>query len=178
MELRPADRLIIIMLTDIYKKLGISGEVDAEFISAALYGHHTWALDMELTHLIGGDDVRPNVKTDVLNILDMFSLIERSYKPQKAALAIADDHWLEFHGFDGNHETDYMSVARFLVDDMGRFTEFAKRDFNSHMPTVDTYLAMYRVFERIRDDLSTRHDLQLTKDEFEQLIDAARGSRI
>ena len=31
---------------------------------------------------------------------------------------------LKFHGFDGNNEPECMGIARFLVEQLGRFTDF------------------------------------------------------
>jgi uncharacterized protein len=39
---------------------------------------------------------------------------------------------------------------------MRRFESFKDRSFNSHMPTVTRYLAMYRLFEPMRTKLVGR----------------------
>jgi uncharacterized protein YfbU (UPF0304 family) len=62
----------------------------------------------------------------------------------------------KFHGFDGNNETEYMGIARFLVEQLGRFTDFKGRDFNSHSPTVARNLRMARRFEDIRRNMIGR----------------------
>ena len=62
----------------------------------------------------------------------------------------------KFFGFDGNYESEYMSIARFLVEKMGRFETFKGRDFNSHVPVVDRYRVMTAAFEPMRTSLSGR----------------------
>ena len=60
---------------------------------------------------------------------------------------------VKFQGFDGNYETEHMGVARFLINDMNRFERFKKRELNSHVPSVQRYGRMFRVFEPIRATL-------------------------
>ena len=43
-----------------------------------------------------------------------------------------------------------------MIDDLKRFTHFAGRDLNSHMPVIEGYRRMYRVFEPIRATLVGR----------------------
>jgi hypothetical protein len=59
-------------------------------------------------------------------------------------------------GFDGNTEGEYMSIARFLVEKMGRFEALKGRDFNSHVPVVDRYRVMSAAFEPMRTRLIGR----------------------
>ncbi|EJE4164467.1 YfbU family protein, partial [Vibrio parahaemolyticus] len=98
----------------------------------------------------------PQIVKEVLNILDMWSFIERSY----ASLTDENKAYVEreaspfgrdpkFPGFDGNNETDYMGAASFLVNDLDRFAEFKGRDFNSHCPSVDGYQRMMNVYKPI-----------------------------
>ena len=61
-----------------------------------------------------------------------------------------------FSGFDGNYESEYMGIARFLVEKMGRFESFNGRSFNSHIPMVGRYSAMTTAFEPMRTRLSGR----------------------
>lgn len=175
MEFRPADRLILLMLTEIYDALKIDNrEVDPAFVRSALFGGHDWAFDWKMTGISEVQPVERKVVTDVVNILDMHSLLELSYDALSPAdqAKIADAWRLKFRGFDGNHETEYMSVARFMVDDMDRFAEFKGRDFNSHAPTVARALAMYGVFEPIRNALGSRASPHMTVDELQRVLAA------
>jgi len=97
---------------------------------------------------------------EVVDVLDMWSFLESSYgklsKADKARVAKEADPFgvhVEFRGFDGNNETAYTSIARFLVDKMDRFSEFKGRDLNSHMPTLATYGRMLEVFLPLRETL-------------------------
>jgi uncharacterized protein YfbU (UPF0304 family) len=99
----------------------------------------------------------------VVDVLDMWTFIERAYEGFSAAdkKRIANEVGPlgknpQFAGFDGNYEAEYMSIARFLVEKMGRFESFKARDFNSHFPVVDRYRVMSAAFEPIRTTLSGR----------------------
>jgi uncharacterized protein YfbU (UPF0304 family) len=59
----------------------------------------------------------------------------------------------QFRGFDGNNESEYMSVASFLINDLERFEEFKGRSMNSHMPSIETYRRMLSAFEPMRRNL-------------------------
>jgi hypothetical protein len=58
------------------------------------------------------------------------------------------------------------------VNDLERFSRYRKdhRDLNSHHRTLDTYVAMYRVFEPIRSKLVGR---SLTIDELISILKLA-----
>lgn len=60
---------------------------------------------------------------------------------------------ITFRGFDGNNESEHMGIARFLIDDLERFSTLKGRDLNSHMPSTETYRRMLGVFEPMRRNL-------------------------
>lgn len=109
------------------------------------------------------DDNTPPIVNEVVDILDMWSFIEDSYNSfsateKEAVVKEAEPFGKDpvFRGFDGNNETDHMSVAMFLIDDLGRFSNFKGRSLNAHMPTIETHRRMYRVFKPIRTSLGGR----------------------
>jgi uncharacterized protein YfbU (UPF0304 family) len=54
-----------------------------------------------------------------------------------------------FSGFNGNDESSYMRIARFLIERMGEFPRFKGRDLNSGMSMLSTYRRMLNIFEPI-----------------------------
>jgi len=42
MELSNAERLVLIMLSDLYKKLGVKGEIDPDFVQSAIFSSNLW----------------------------------------------------------------------------------------------------------------------------------------
>ena len=78
---------------------------------------------------------------------------------------------VKFRGFDGNNETDFIIITRYLIDDLKRFTRFKNHDTNSHMPMIDGYMRMYQIFEPIRNRL---HDRSLTLAELTAILKALK----
>lgn len=162
MELSEGEKLILIMLSEIYDNLKIKGEIDPKFVREAIYDESTWALAWKYPGIVGsvGESTPPVVK-DVLDVLEMWELLEHSYNQLQAAdkervktEAKPSGYDVRFRGFDGNHETEYMAAARVLIDDLDRFSLFKGRDLNSHMPSIENYrrmLAVYRLLRHTHD---------------------------
>lgn len=174
MELRPAERLILLMLSEIYDHLGIDGETDTKLLRGAIFGGHGWALDWDMPGVTQVEETDRAIVSEVVDFLDMYDMIELSLADLSAADCAALPDWkLRFRGFDGNNETTYMSVARFMVAEMGRFSAFKGRDFNSHAPVVDRARAMYRVYEPLRPGTAHRNPPRLTLDDLKAIAAAA-----
>ena len=44
MTLTDGEKLILLMLTDIYDKLGVQGEIDPQFVRSAIFDNMLWGL--------------------------------------------------------------------------------------------------------------------------------------
>ncbi|MGA2207535.1 MAG: YfbU family protein [Terracidiphilus sp.] len=157
------ERLIIMMLCQLFKYLEVKGEIDPDFVEEVIYGGHYWALDWEYSGLFHRHEDAATVVSEVVDILDMWSFLERGFealskedKDQVAAEAEPFGKHVVFAGFDGNHEGEHIGIARFLVHKLDRFTEFKGRDLNAHMRTLDAYRRMLSVFEPFRKNLTGR----------------------
>lgn len=162
MKFTDEQRLIVLMLADIQKALNIRGEFDPAFISKVTAYKEEFAIPFQHGMLFEDQDL-PESFRFVINVLDMWSFIERTYDGfdavQRQELIDQVGVWGEdpkFSGFDGNGETELMSHCRLLVEDLRRFTEFEGRDFNSHFPAEDRYRVMLGAFEPIRRQLADR----------------------
>jgi uncharacterized protein len=157
------EKLITHLLCDVMNHLKIDNGTNPEFIESALVGGHYWALEWEYPGIYHNhQDHYPNV-SEVVNVLDMWSFIEESFAalgaPSKATLAKDADPFgthVRFMGFDGNSEAEHVSITRFLVEKMDRFSIFKGRDFNSHVPLRANYLTMLKIFDPIRATLVGR----------------------
>lgn len=152
------DKLNFMVLRDIAKALKVKGETDLDFVAESIYGGHYWAPTWELNGLFHKHADRPADVELVVNTLDMWDFIEGCIEKLQPAecerLKEANHGYLpKFHGFDGNNESSLMSIARFLVEKMDRFSRFKGRDFNSHSRTGDRYRRMTEAFEPIRETL-------------------------
>jgi uncharacterized protein YfbU (UPF0304 family) len=170
------ERLLALMMRDIYKTLKVKGEINADFIAEVIWGGHYWAPKWEMEGLFHGEEDDPNDVHFVVDVLNMWSFLERAYdRLDEAAKATIEEEAkpfgkdVRFDGFDGNNETALMAIARFLVNKMGRFEEFKKRDLNSHFPSVDIYKRMLVVFEPMQRSL---HGRDLTVDQIIRIMKA------
>ncbi len=178
-RLSDGERLIALMVGEIYKHLKLKGEIDPDFVAAAIDGGHFWALDWQYRGVFHKDIDRRATVTEVVDILDMWEFIEEGY----AALSTKDKERIskeagctkvEFVGFDGNNEVEHLSIARFMIDRLGRFTHFKGRDLNSHCRILDGYRVMVEMFEPMRKTLVGR---ALSAPEIIELLNSRRLAR-
>ncbi|MGH8761648.1 MAG: YfbU family protein [Nitrosospira sp.] len=164
MKLSSAEKLILIMLSEVYEKLGIEGEIDPAFVKKAILRDHTWGLRWKYDGIFAGskDDDPPEVN-EVTKILTMWRAIEGAYKrlsPEDQEKLKKDAGYFEddiaFYGFDGNDEAGHFRVATFLITDLGLFDEFKDRDINSHNETLSRYRKMLSMYELSLENLRNR----------------------
>ena len=161
MKLSNPEKLIILMLSEIYDKLELN-DVDTHLLRSAIHSENTWAIDWEMSGVFGSEvEATPPLVSEIVDYLDMWSFLEEAYslfdsasKEKIAREAEPFGKHVRFPGFDGNNEHDALSIVRILVDDMGRFSRFKGREINSHAPLIPAYARMYKVFEPIRASLS------------------------
>lgn len=153
MQLSDGEKLILMMLCDLYDKNEIEGEIDHIFVRDAIFENQTWALPWKFSGIPFKNTETPHVVKKVLDILDMWRVIEYSYseltEEEKKQLEVNVEFFGKnpiFKGFDGNNETEYLAAADFVINKLDRFEEFKLRDLNSHMPSLATYERMMRVF--------------------------------
>lgn len=157
MQISDGEKLIILMLTEIYEKLQVDGEFDPEFIRSAIFHDETWGIPWKYSGIPFGEQGTPPLVNEVLDILDMWRLIEDSHKklpPDGQALLMEKVHNFavppSFPGFDGNHEAEYVGTAHFIVDRLERFEEFKGRIPNTHSRIVDRYRKMIAELNTLR----------------------------
>jgi len=160
-SLRDGEKLIALMLCEVYKHLKIKGEIEPAFIEEAIHGGHYWALEWQYSGIFHGHEDNEDVLSEVVDVLDMWTFIEQGYarlsdaaKKQVEKDAAPFGKNVSFRGFDGNNESEHLGVARFLIEKMARFSTFKGRDLNSHAPSIDTYRRMMQVFEPMRRNLT------------------------
>jgi len=177
MKLSDGEKLILMMLAEIYKHLKIKkAEFDPDFISETIVNGYLWGLKWKYHSIpFEPEDDPPDVK-ETANILDMWRFLEEGYenlsKADKAKVdAVTGQKNLKFIGFDGNHE-DHFGIARYFVEDLKRWGRFKGRDLNSHTSSVDGYRRILRVFEPMRSALGDRSPLNA--DEIARIMNARR----
>lgn len=175
------EKVLMLMMKDLRNSLKLkdSGEIDAEFMAKVIFGGHYWAPSWKLSGLFHNHADRPEAVSLVANVLDMWSFIESSYKrlpeAEKTALAKRVPFYgkdVRFVGFDGNNEGEEFGIARFLVDDMNRFSEFKGRELNSHSQTLDRYRRMLTAYAPMR---ATIGGTLLTSTQIGDILEAGSG---
>lgn len=157
MKLSDGEKIIILMLTELYQKFQVEGEMEPEFLRSAIFNDMLWGIKWKYSGIPFSDSEDPEVVKEVLDILEMWSSIERSYE----SLDLKDRDRLKeqlgvlgekprFKGFDGNNESDYLGTALFLVNELDRFVEFKGRGFNCHYPSIDMHRRMLAMFDPLR----------------------------
>ena len=154
------EKALIMMMKDLYKHLKVDGEMDPRFLAEVIHGGHYWAPKWDLQGLFHDHADDPREVSHVVDVLDTWSFMEEAYEKlspaQKQELEQKAEPFGEhvhFSGFDGNNESSQMSIARFLIEEMDRFSRFKGRDLNSHHPTYARYSRMAAAFEKIRPTL-------------------------
>ncbi|QLQ26144.1 MAG: YfbU family protein [Dechloromonas sp.] len=179
MQLTNSEKLILVMLSEVYEKLDIKGEsgVDPKFIQSAIFSGHTWGVEWKYSWIFDNPDAQPPELNDVINILDMWSIVEEAYEAfdddQKAQLEQLTPLFgmrPAFPGFDGNGEDEFISIATFLTEQLDRFTRFKGRICDRGTPSVAGYRRMCEVLETFQPALFNR---RLTVNELAQILSAA-----
>ncbi len=172
------EKILMMMLRDIYKHLKIDGDIDPDFVGEVLWGGHYWAPKWILTGLFHGHQDDPRDLHLVMEVLDMWELVEFAYencsKKEKDRIAKEADPFgksVKFPGFDGNNEASHLGIARFFVEKMDRWNRFEGRAFNSHHPTLEMYRRMLETFGPMRKGLGNKG---LSPDQLIQILNAMK----
>ena len=143
------------MLCDIHKALNLKGAIDPDALKPLI-------LDAEkngtaVNGEAGNHPDRTAIATEVSEILDMWSAIERGYKH----LSVDEKREVEtdagplgrgirFSGFDAESEIDYRDIAHVLIEEAGQFERFQGRNLDAHMPALAGYRRMLRLYGPMR----------------------------
>lgn len=139
MKLSDGEKLILVMLSEIYGHLKIKGEVEAEFVKDAITSGQSWALKPQYPGIFDSEDSKEKIVEETGNILDMWRVIERSYEDlsdadkkrvEKEADPFGKD--VKFSGFDGNSGEGHLGIARFMVKKLDWYPERNGDVPNSH----------------------------------------------
>ncbi|PWB40299.1 MAG: hypothetical protein C3F19_12225 [Rhodocyclales bacterium] len=181
-HLSDGEKLIAMMLAELIKKTGVDVDTNVDLVEKVILGGHYWALGWEMPGIFHGHTDKQSRVRFVVDVLDMWSFIEEAFEElnegDKARLASEADPFgkhVQFPGFDGNNESEHLGIARFLVDDLERFSRFrdGRRDLNSHFPTLEGYGRMLRAFEPIRKNLVGR---RLSVNELVSILNSRRAA--
>ena len=156
MTLSDGEKLILAMLCDIHKALQIKGDVDVDSIRSSI---DTGNAVTDIGNAVANTGKRQpgnEPSKEVGQILEMWSAIERGYKrlsleekEQVEAEAGPLGRGVRFSGFDDETECNHRDAAHALIEELGRFERFQGRNLTAHMPMLDGYRRMLRLFASI-----------------------------
>lgn len=161
-EARPSlsEKLILSMLCDLARHGDDKERIDPDFVEEAIFAGHYWAFNWKYPHIFGGHPDSPELVREVVEILDMWDVIEHHYEqlgePDKNRVASEADlprADVKFIGFYANEESPHLSIASFLIERLGRFPSFEDRDLSSRRPVVDWYKRMLKLYTPMRETL-------------------------
>lgn len=162
MQMSFSEKLILLMLADIHRRLGIQSEIDASLIKDAILDGQPWALYWEYGELL--DISTPeSVTRKTAEILEMWVHLEASFNAlSKSEMAIfteqcAKSSPLIFCGFDENDEIEYLGVATFLIEKMDRLSSLKGRNLGLRVTTLARYDRMLSIFKTLRPKLYGRN---------------------
>jgi uncharacterized protein len=165
MNLSEGERLILAMLCDIHKALNLKGVIDPDALKPLILEAERYGVTRAVNGTSGDHRDRAAVATEVSEILDMWSAIERGYKHLSVdekrnveAEAGPLGRGVRFSGFDAESEIDYRDVAHILIVEAGQFERFQGRNLDAHMPALAGYRRMLRLYGPMR---SVKGDRQL-----------------
>ncbi len=180
--LTTGEQLLVYLLCDVQKVLKRKPpDFDTDFIEAAVAEGRLWALDWEYPNSFNHDQDAPDAVGEVVDILEMWDMIERSFADvdkKTKDLVAAELKPLtvraKFEGFDGNYEGSYAGIARFIIGRLGRFEVFKGRDLRTVGPAMEDYRRMLAIYRPMRKRLIGG---ALSAAEIIDLLKARHGSR-
>lgn len=158
MNLTNPEKLILTMLCDLIDHTKAPTDIDTNLIRESIFSNNTWAISWEYPGITGDspEETPPEVN-EVVDILELYNFMQIAFdqlEPSdkeriKEETNIKEDA-INFPGFDGNNEGRQLSIARHLIEEMDRFTDFAGKYLNSHSRKLDQYREMLKVAKEIR----------------------------
>lgn len=177
MEFTNEQKLIVALLTEIHEALDIKNGLDPVFIQDKVSSGRVWALHWKYPNLFQGGGEPPVNVQFVASVLDLWERLEHSHASLNqegvatlTALSPVYGERVQFPGFDGNGgDHDGYSIARILIEELGRWSSFQGRDLNAHMPMADSY---ERMLEVSRSFDKGSYDYEFSAEEMAEILNA------
>jgi uncharacterized protein YfbU (UPF0304 family) len=168
MNLTAAERLALILAC---QKSGIKQEIDPAFIEAAIVSGNDWAIKWKYDWLFTASKHDNDVKF-VCDVLDFFRLANRkkeNVSHEDLDLSSLKQSDFIFQGFDGNNESNLLSIAEFFIKEMGLWSEFQGIYLNSHAPMRSIYEQKLDRYRELMRSQGKSPD-EVTFDDFRSLL--------
>lgn len=146
LKLTDKERLI---LANQYQIMSMLDKHSSEYyllMSETLRAGHKWLYDQFFDSL--SENLPDEDAQHVLKILGIYSDLRDSYMKLEDKSGI-EERLLNFPGFDGNNESEYLSFANDLLKHRRFETTLGKTTINSHMRTTEIYKRMINCWESL-----------------------------
>ncbi|HZS83018.1 MAG TPA: YfbU family protein [Stellaceae bacterium] len=148
MKLSKIDRIILANQYRILEKLDpANADIYATNYRVLESGYE---LNYEALDLRFGNGLSKEQCNEVLQILNMFESLHKSYLENKKSADIRIES-ISFAGFDGTTEADYLGYVTFLMHDEGRFPSLKRGNLDSGKPMLTVYRRMLWEWEKSRE---------------------------
>ena len=178
-DMRPtlSEKLILSMLCDLARDRNDRERIDPDFVQYAIAGGHYWAIGQKYPDALGGRPDSPELVREVADILEMWNVLEyhfdhlgESDKGRVASEAAPYGTDVKFTGFYANEETPHLSVAEFLIEQIGNYPRFKGRSLNTTRPVVDWYRRMLQVYQSMQESLLAGRNRSLSASDIAALM--------
>ena len=71
MKISDGEKLIILMLSELYEKLGVDGEIEPDFIKSAIFSDQLWGIKWKYSGIPFEESEDRQIVKEVVDILDM-----------------------------------------------------------------------------------------------------------
>lgn len=174
MNFSHGEKLILVMLAEIYKSAKIKGEIDPDLVLKAVFNNQAWALGWKYRSVFHSEEKNSAVVEETCQILDMYRTITSSFDklPQAEKVLVEQgaghfSDYLNFQGFDHNND-EHSWVVPTLVNDLQKYQEIKNPDLNSHsIATIGHYRRMLAKFKAMPLD---QQSYKLTADQLIEIL--------
>ena len=87
MKVTDGEKLILLMLSELYDSLKVQGEIEPDFIRSAIFSDKMWSIPWKYSGIPFEHEETPELVKEVLNILDMWSFIENEDEGELAEIS-------------------------------------------------------------------------------------------
>jgi uncharacterized protein YfbU (UPF0304 family) len=168
MNLTKGEKLLLIMLCDLYKQLSIKSDIDPNIVKNAIIKDQSWGIELHYPELFAPEKgPMPPIVKEVRDVLEMWAFIKESYanlskdEQKEVKNAVGDElpilgNAVQFPGFDLDNEPEHYEAAKFFIEQLGLYPMLKGDYLHACGPVLDSHRRMLGVFVPLRMDVSGR----------------------
>jgi len=172
----PTEKLTLLMMCDLFDHLEVNGEIDSSIVREAVISGNVWAIERKYPMLLSTEDVSKDVQKRVDAALSAYRNLSHSLRKLTSDESNelktkhnikTHEHAIQFPGYDGNNESEYLSVTS-MLGTLGLYAEQQEIDKNSHEENAGKYLKLTSALEVLK---KAGHDVnKLDKSHLDEIL--------